>query len=45
MRRCQIAATPGRDFGLADPQHWLRFSTANALPQLREAVTRIEAAL
>jgi len=45
MRRCQIAATPGRDFGLADPQHWLRFSTANALPQLQEAVTRIEAAL
>jgi len=45
MRRCQIAATPGRDFGHADPQHWLRFSTANALPQLQEAVARIEAAL
>jgi aspartate/methionine/tyrosine aminotransferase len=45
MRRCQIAATPGRDFGLADPQHWLRFSTANSIDQLREAVVRIEAAL
>jgi aspartate/methionine/tyrosine aminotransferase len=45
MRRCQIAATPGRDFGLADPQHWLRFSTANSMDQLREAVVRIEAAL
>jgi aspartate/methionine/tyrosine aminotransferase len=45
MQRCQIAATPGRDFGLAEPQHWLRFSTANAMPQLQEAVARIEAAL
>ncbi len=45
MQRCQIAATPGRDFGLAEPQNWLRFSTANAMPQLREAVARIEAAL
>ena len=45
MRRCQIAATPGRDFGVAEPQHWLRFSTANAMPQLQEAVARIEAAL
>jgi len=45
MRRCQIATTPGRDFGQADPQHWLRFSTANAMPQLQEAVARIEAAL
>ena len=45
MRRCQIAATPGRDFGQAEPQNWLRFSTANAMPQLQEAVARIEAAL
>ncbi len=45
MQRCQIAATPGRDFGLAEPQNWLRFSTANALPQLQEAVARLEAAL
>jgi aspartate/methionine/tyrosine aminotransferase len=44
MRRCQIAATPGRDFGLAEPQNWLRFSTANAMPQLQEAVARLEAA-
>jgi aspartate/methionine/tyrosine aminotransferase len=45
MRRCQIATTPGRDFGQADPQHWLRLSTANAMPQLQEAVARLEAAL
>lgn len=45
MRRCQLATTPGRDFGLADPGRYLRFSTANALPQLQEAVHRLEAAL
>lgn len=45
MRRCQLATTPGRDFGLANPGRYLRFSTANALPQLQEAVHRLEAAL
>ncbi|OGB13954.1 MAG: aminotransferase [Burkholderiales bacterium RIFCSPLOWO2_12_67_14] len=45
MRRCQIATTPGRDFGNADPWRYLRFSTANSMAQLREAVTRLEAAL
>jgi aspartate/methionine/tyrosine aminotransferase len=45
MQRCQIAATPGRDFGLAEPGHYLRFSTANSMAQLREAVQRLEQAL
>ena len=45
MRRCQLATTPGRDFGLADPGRYLRFSTANAMPQLQEAVSRLETAL
>jgi aspartate/methionine/tyrosine aminotransferase len=45
MRRCQLATTPGRDFGLADPGRYLRFSTANAMPQLTEALNRLEAAL
>ena len=45
MRRCQLATTPGRDFGLAAPGRYLRFSTANAMPQLQEAVHRLEAAL
>ena len=45
MKRCQIAATPGRDFGHADPGRYLRFSTANSMEQLQEAVARIEAAL
>lgn len=45
MRRCQLATTPGRDFAQAEPGRWLRFSTANALPQLQEAIARLEAAL
>ncbi|WP_291218265.1 pyridoxal phosphate-dependent aminotransferase [Hydrogenophaga sp.] len=45
MKRCQIAATPGRDFGSADPGRYLRFSTANSMAQLREAVARLEQAL
>jgi aspartate/methionine/tyrosine aminotransferase len=45
MNRCQLAATPGRDFGSADPGRYLRFSTANSMAQLREAVARLEQAL
>ena len=44
MQRCQLATTPGRDFGSADPGRYLRFSTANSMAQLREAVARLEAA-
>jgi len=45
MKRCQIAATPGRDFGSAEPWRYLRFSTASSMPQLREAIERLEQAL
>ena len=45
MQRCQLATTPGRDFGSADPGRYLRFSTANSMEQLQEAVARLEAAL
>ena len=45
LNRCQLATTPGRDFGQAEPGRYLRFSTANALPQLQEAIARLEAAL
>ncbi|MDP2164108.1 MAG: pyridoxal phosphate-dependent aminotransferase [Hydrogenophaga sp.] len=45
MQRCQLATTPGRDFGVADPGRYLRFSTANAMAHLREAVARLEQAL
>jgi aspartate/methionine/tyrosine aminotransferase len=45
MRRCQLATTPGRDFGHAEPGRYLRFSTANSMAQLHEAVDRLEQAL
>jgi aspartate/methionine/tyrosine aminotransferase len=45
MKRCQLAATPGRDFGQAEPGRYLRFSTANSMAQLKEAVHRLEQAL
>lgn len=45
MKRCQLATTPGRDFGTAEPGRFLRFSTANSMAQLQEAVTRMEQAL
>lgn len=45
MKRCQLATTPGRDFGQAEPSRYLRFSTANSMAQLREAVARLESAL
>ncbi len=45
MKRCQLATTPGRDFGTAEPGRYLRFSTANAMAQLQEAIARLEQAL
>ncbi|TNF61928.1 MAG: pyridoxal phosphate-dependent aminotransferase [Burkholderiales bacterium] len=44
MERCQIAATPGRDFGEAEPWRYLRLSTASSMAQLQEAVARLEEA-
>ena len=45
MKRCQLVTTPGRDFGSAEPGRYLRFSTANSMAQLQEAVARLEQAL
>lgn len=45
MRRAHLAITPGRDFGEADTQRYLRLSYATALPQLEEAVTRLQRCL
>ena len=42
MRRAHLAITPGRDFGSADTQRYVRFSTANSMAQLQEAVARLE---
>jgi aspartate/methionine/tyrosine aminotransferase len=42
MKRAHLAATPGRDFGTAEPQRYIRFSTANSMAQLQEAIHRLE---
>ena len=45
MRRAHLAVTPGRDFGAAEPHRYVRFSTANSMAQLQEAVRRLEQVL
>jgi len=45
MRRAHIAITPGRDFGTADTQRFVRFSTANSMAQLQESVARLRTLL
>ena len=42
MRRAHLAITPGRDFGSADTASYVRFSTANSMAQLQEAVARLQ---
>lgn len=45
MRRAHLAVTPGRDFGDADTTRFVRFSTANAMATLEEAVDRLQRVL
>jgi aspartate/methionine/tyrosine aminotransferase len=45
MRRAHVAVTPGRDFGTARPAALVRFSTANSMAQLQEAVARLQGKL
>ena len=45
MNRAQVAVTPGRDFGHQNSGHFIRFSTANSMAQLQEAVRRLAALL
>jgi len=45
MQQAHVAVTPGRDFGHADTGRFIRFSTANSLPQLQQAVARLRALL
>ena len=45
MRQAHLAVTPGRDFGTHDPQRYVRFSTANSMAQLQEAVARLQTLL
>jgi aspartate/methionine/tyrosine aminotransferase len=41
MERLHLAVTPGRDFGLAEPGKYLRFSTARSMTELHQAVERL----
>lgn len=45
MKRAHLAVTPGRDFGHAAPEKFVRFSTASSMAHLREAVARLEVVL
>ncbi|NDP40385.1 MAG: pyridoxal phosphate-dependent aminotransferase [Rhodoferax sp.] len=45
MQHAHVAVTPGRDFGRADAHNFVRFSTASAMPQLHEAISRLKAYL
>ena len=45
MNRAHVAVTPGRDFGHADTQHFIRFSTANSMAQLQTAIERLKVLL
>ena len=42
MRRAHLAVTPGRDFGHAAPEKFVRFSTASSMANLKEAIARLE---
>ncbi|KFZ38360.1 aminotransferase [Shewanella mangrovi] len=41
MQRSHVAITPGRDFGSADTDRFVRFSTSNSLDNLQQAVERL----
>ena len=45
MRRAHVALTPGRDFGHAGTERFVRLSYASSMAQLHEAVERLRRAL
>ena len=45
MRRAHVAVTPGRDFGSDQTHRFVRFSTANSMAHLQDAVARLRAVL
>ena len=45
MRRAHLAITPGRDFGRADTERYVRLSYASSLEHLHEAVGRLRRVL
>ena len=45
MNQAHVAITPGRDFGSAQTQHFVRFSTASSMQHLQQAVARLRTLL
>jgi aspartate/methionine/tyrosine aminotransferase len=45
LHQAHIAVTPGRDFGSADTAHFIRFSTASSMAQLKAAIERLKVLL
>ncbi len=45
MQQAHVALTPGRDFGSAQTGHFVRFSTASSMEQLRTAASRLQTLL
>ena len=45
MHKAHVAVTPGRDFGSANTQNFLRFSTASSMDQLKLAIERLKVLL
>ena len=43
LRRAHVAIAPGRDFGTAESSRFVRFSTANSMPNLEQAIARLAA--
>ena len=41
MHQAHVAITPGRDFGQAETAHFVRFSTANSMGELKAAIARL----
>ena len=41
MNKAHVAITPGRDFGSAQTQNFVRFSTASSMEHLQQAVERL----
>ena len=45
MKRAHLAVTPGRDFGQAAPEQYVRFSTASSMAHLQTAIARLESVI
>jgi aspartate/methionine/tyrosine aminotransferase len=45
LHRAQVALTPGRDFGPAAAERYLRLSFASSMSEIAEALSRIDAVL